>query len=114
MGDVKKDKELLEKLEIVLKSAEEIPVSADEDNRTALEFARKMAVMKVTPSEEFSGNLKARLVHQLSEQEKKSRSGGIELDYWGIPRRKKWQGTLAAFIAVLIIAAILVIVLVLT
>ena len=111
-GKAKKDKELLENLEKVLTGREnEITGPLDDDTRTALDFARKMASMRETPSKEFKENLKAELVHRLAEQEKNDLDADQTLLFWGVPRRKLWQGTIAAAIVVVIVAIILLIVL---
>jgi DNA-directed RNA polymerase subunit F len=87
-----KDKQLLENLEKVLAGSEnEITGSLDDDTRTALDFARKMASLRETPSKEFKENLKAELVHRLAEQEKKDLHADQTLLFWGVPRRKLWQ-----------------------
>ncbi len=112
MDDAMKDKELLVNLEKVLEGREcEITEAEDEDARTAIDFARKMASLGEVPSKEYAENLKARIIHQLAEQEKKNRTGNTDLDYWGIPRRRKWQGTLAALILVIVLAVILLVLL---
>jgi len=108
--NTEKDRELLENLDRVLEGAEdEITGPLDEDSHTALDFARKMASLREKPSEEFAENLKAQLTHRLSEQEKKEGPADQELLFWGIPRRRLWQGTIAASITVIIIAIILII-----
>jgi hypothetical protein len=112
MDDAMKDKELLAKLEKLLERREDVvPEAEDEDTRTAIDFARKMASLGGNPSKEYTENLKARIIHQLAEQEKKSRSENIDLDYWGAARRRKWQGTLAALILVIVLAVILLVLL---
>jgi hypothetical protein len=112
MGDSKKDKELIENLDRILEGREsEVTRPEDEDNRTAVEFSRKMASMRETPSDEFTKKLKTQLIHRLSEQERKHRPNDHELIFWGIPRRKLWQGTLAALITFVIVAIIFVIML---
>jgi len=109
MGDSEKDRELLENLDRILEGREnEVTEPPDDDTRSALEFARKMAGLRPEPSEKFSQDLKARLVHRLSEQEKKQDSGNYDLAFWGVPRRKLWQGTLAALIMVIIIGIIFI------
>ncbi len=109
-----KDKELLDNIDRILDGREdEVTEPADEDARTALEFARKMASMSEKPSGEFIENLKAQLVHRLAEQENKLGSRDQELLFWGIPRRKLWQGTIAALITFIIVAIIFVIILLL-
>jgi hypothetical protein len=108
---MEKDRELLENLDRVLAGrASEITGPVDDDTRSALDFARKMASLRETPSKEFTENLKAQLVHQLAEQEKKESLKNQGFLFWQIPRRTMWRGTIAALIAVIIIAIILVIV----
>ena len=112
--NTEKDRELLENLDRVLTGRDsEITGPLDDDTRTALDFARKMASLSETPSEEFTGNLKAQLVHQLAEQEKKENSENQGFLFWEIPRRKLWQGTIAALITVIIVAVILLIIIIL-
>ena len=112
--NTEKDRQLLENLERVLEGREsEITEPLDDDTRTALDFTRKMAYLREKPSKEFTENLKAQLAHRLAEQEKKEFSGNQTLLFWGIPRRKLWQGTLAALITVIIVAIILLIILLL-
>jgi hypothetical protein len=109
-----KDRQLLENLDRILSGQEsEITESLDDDTQSALDFARKMASLRESPSKEFRDNLKAQLVHRLAEQEKKDSSDDQVLLLWGIPRQKLWQGTIAALIAVIIIAIILIITLLL-
>ena len=111
---IEKDRELLENLDHLLAGREsKTSGTMDDDTRTALDFARKMASLRETPSKEFKENLKAQLVHRLSEQEKKEFSGNQTLLFWGIPRRKLWQGTIAALITVIIVAIILLVIILL-
>lgn len=109
-----KDKELLDNLDRILEGREdEVPESTDEDTRSATEFARKIASMREKPSDGFTENLKAELIHRLSEQETKQDSSDQELMFWGIRRRTFWQGTIAALIMFIIIAIIFIIILLL-
>ncbi|OGN88977.1 MAG: hypothetical protein A2158_08280 [Chloroflexi bacterium RBG_13_46_14] len=109
-----KDRELLDNLDRILEGREdEVSEVTDEDIRSATEFARKMASMREKPSDEFAENLKAVLIHRLAEQENKQGSRDQELLFWGVPRRKLWQGTLAALIALIIIAIIFIVTLLL-
>ena len=109
-----KDKQLLENLDHVLAGQEsKITESLDDDTQSALDFARKMASLREMPSKEFKENLKAQLVHRLAEQAKKESDDEQVLLLWGVPRRRLWQGTIAALIVVIIIAIILVITLIL-
>ena len=111
MGYSDKDRELLENLDKILEDREnEITDSQDNDTKSALELVRKVASLGEQPSEEFTENMKAMIVQRLAEIESKEKDD-IELTYWGIPRRKLWQGTIAALIPVLIVLIIYIIVL---
>ena len=113
MDKAEKDRRLLENLERILAGKKsEITGPMDDDTRSALDFARKMASLGETPSEEFSSNLKAQLVHRLAEQDKKDSKGNQTFLFWEVPRRKLWQGTIAAAIMVIIAAIVLLIVLI--
>ncbi len=113
-NSMEKDRELIENLDRVLTGREsEITEPLDDDTRSALDFARKMASLREAPSKEFKENLKAELVHQLEEQEKKEYSDNQRFLFWQIPRRTMWQGTIAAAIVVIIITIILLIILLL-
>ncbi len=60
----------------------------DEDTRTALDFARRMTELRVSPSSGFQAYLKARLTEKLNEQESAARRGW----FWKlIPREPVWQ-----------------------
>ena len=112
--NMEKDKQLLENLDRILAGRESgITGPLDDDTRTALDFTRKMASLREAPSKEFTANLKAQLVHRLAEQEKKEFSRNQTLLFWGIPRRKLWQGTIAAAIVVIIMAIILLVIILL-
>ncbi len=108
--NTEKDKQLLENLDRILTGREgETTKPADDDTRSALEFARKMASLREKPSKEFTANLKAELVHRLAEQEKKKSSRNQSFLAWEISRRTMWQGTVGASIVVIIIVVILLI-----
>lgn len=114
-GNTDKDKQLLENLDRILGGNDgEATEPGDEDTRSAVEFARKMANMREEPSEEFTKDLKARLVHRLAEQERGQYPDDTELTFWGIPRRKLWQGTLAALITLIILAVVFIIMMVMS
>lgn len=111
MDKVEKDKQSLENLDRILKGREsEIKEPVDDDARSALVFARKMASLREKPSKEFGANLKAQLIHQLAEQEKKEHSRNQPFLFWEILRPTRWQGTIGALIALIIVAVILLIV----
>ncbi len=58
-----------------------------EDERTAVEFARKMTDLRVSPSPAFQSYLKAKLLENLHEQETASRGWFWKL----VPREPLWQ-----------------------
>ncbi|MFC2070263.1 hypothetical protein ACFLTB_03730, partial [Chloroflexota bacterium] len=91
----------------------EITEPIDDDTRSTLNFVRKMASLRETPSKEFTKNLKAQLIHQLAEEQKKKSADNQTFLFWGIPRKTMWQGTIAALIVVIIVAIILLITLLL-
>ncbi len=109
-----KDRELLENLDRILEGREDkVTEPSDEDIRSAMEFAQKMVSILEEPSGEFAENLKTELIHRLAEQENKHETSDQELLFWGIPRRKFWQGTIAALITFIIIAIIFIIIILL-
>ena len=109
--NIEKDKQLLKNIDRILTGREsEITKPLDDDTRTAVDFVRKMVSMREKPSKEFEANLKAQLIHQLAEQQKREYSENEGSLFWHIPRRTRWQGTIAALIAVIIIAIILLII----
>jgi hypothetical protein len=74
--------------------------TADNDLRSAIDFAREMKMLRATPSESFKANLKARLLQQLHDQETQA-----ERTNWfrnTFSRRVVWQ--LATTVAVVLIA----------
>jgi hypothetical protein len=103
--NAEKDRQLLEDLEGLLKG-QEVKGLRDSDERSVLEAARKIASLKEKPSREFAESLKAQLVHQLAEQEKKN-SRKLSFMSWDIAHMTMWQWTVAGLILVAITAAIL-------
>jgi hypothetical protein len=74
--------------------------TADNDLRSAIDFAQKMKMLRATPSESFKANLKARLLQQLHDRETQA-----ERTNWfrsTFSRRVVWQ--LASTVAVILIA----------
>jgi len=109
VNKAEKDRQLMENLDRILEGKEvEIPESTDEETRSALDFARKIAAAKEPPSAEFKNQLKAQIIKSLAEQEKKQATGDFDLISAGVPRRVRWQGTVAALIVVVVLAIILV------
>ena len=108
-NNIEKDRQLLENLDRLLAGREkEITGPVDDYTRTLLDVARKVASLRDKPSEEFGSNLKAQLIHQLAEQEKKN-SNNQSFLFWEVSRRKMWQGTLAALIIVVITGVVLLV-----
>jgi hypothetical protein len=71
---------------------------ADDDLRSALDFARKMTALRPAPSAVFQSNLKARLLQKINENEAPEKSGW----FWRlIPREPIWQA-----VAVLAVIAV--------
>jgi hypothetical protein len=73
-----------------LLAGEDVLAGADMDNdsRTALDFARKMTLLRPAPSPQFQSHLKARMLQKLSEQEPQSKQGW----FWKLfPREPVWQ-----------------------
>ncbi len=109
---IERDRKLLENLDNVLVGKDsEIAGTIDDDTRTALDVARKMVSLREVPSKEYTSTLKAQLVHQLAEAEKKELTRNQGFIFRLIPRKTKWQATIAAIILVIILAVILLIVL---
>jgi anti-sigma-K factor RskA len=107
-----KDKLLLENLDRIV-SGEQLKDESelDKDTRAALELSREMTSWSKSPSKEFKSQLKARITHQLAQQNKQEaiESGGSE--FWDLLHRHRWQFTIAAVIAAIIVAIITLIVL---
>lgn len=84
-----------------------IDPAAEEKIRTELDFARKMISLAPEPSAEFKADLKARLLHELAEQEAEARTA----DRWNwlrtlLPRQRAWQ-VAAAMLFVVVAGGIL-------
>jgi hypothetical protein len=112
MSKQKKDKQVLKNLERIV-SGEKLPDDSelDEETRKALELTREMTSWSKSPPKEFKSDLKARLTHQLAEQDKQELHDSKNPEDWHIFHRSKWQLTVAAIILVIIIAIITVIIL---
>lgn len=110
MNEAERDRQLIENLDRVLHEGESgVRGNLDDDARTALEFARKMASLREKPTKEFAADLKAQLIHQLAEQERKERSRDRSFLLWETQHRTMWQWTTAAIIALIITGVILVV-----
>ncbi|HEX9896085.1 MAG TPA: ABC transporter substrate-binding protein, partial [Dehalococcoidales bacterium] len=107
----KRDKQLLENLERILKGRDiEDSASMDDETRVALDFVRKMMSLREEPSKEYAKNLKTQLVHQLAEQEKKEDSKKQGFWAWQFPRITAWQATVSAMLVVIVMASIFLVV----
>lgn len=107
-----KDKLVLENMDRIV-SGEPMKDESelDKDTRAALEISREMTSWSKSPSKEFKSQLKARIAHQLAEQDKQDamESGGSE--FWDLLHRHRWQFTIGAVILAIIAAIITLVVL---
>jgi len=76
----------------------------DDETRAALDLVRKMMNMREVPSKEYTQKLKAQLIHQLAQQEKKEESQKQGFGSWQFPRITAWQATVSAALVVIIAA----------
>jgi hypothetical protein len=105
------DKQLLENMDrIVAGEKLEDKSGLDDKMRAALELSREMTSWPKSPSKEFRAQLKAQLIHQLAEQEKREALKHDESMFWWVQRRPAWQLTVAAAIVVIIAAIIFLII----
>jgi hypothetical protein len=101
----KRDKQLLENLERILKGQSiEDSSSMDDETRAALDLVRKMMSLHEAPSKEYTQKLKAQLIHQLAQQEKKEESQKQGFGLWQFPRITAWQATVSAALVVIVAA----------
>ena len=106
-----KDKLVLKNLDRIVAGDElQDEFGLDDETRKALELTREMTAWSKSPHKEFKRTLKAQLIHQLAEREKKetSKYGGSE--FWQLLHRPAWQLTVGAIIAVIIALIIFLIV----
>jgi hypothetical protein len=81
-----------------------IDAAAEEDVRTALEFARWMTALQPSPSPQFQANLKARLLQKLSEQEAREESRGW---WWKlIPREPVWKAVAVLAFVIIVVGVV--------
>ena len=103
----KRDKQLLENLERILKGqSTEDSSSMDDETRAALDLVRKMMNMREAPSKEYAQKLKAQLIHQLAQQEKKEEAQKEGVGAWEFPRITAWQATVSAALVVIVAACV--------
>jgi hypothetical protein len=103
----KTDKLLLENIDrIVAGEKLQDESGLDKDTRAALELTREMTSWPKSPSREFKTELKARVTHQLAEEEKREAAKNGRSELSELIHRPAWRFTIAALI-VTIIAAII-------
>jgi hypothetical protein len=96
------DKKVLENLDrIVAGEKLQNESELDKDTRAALELSREMTSWSKSPSKEFKAELKAKIVHQLAEENKTAaKSDNSELRE--LRHRHAWQFTIAAILVVIL------------
>jgi hypothetical protein len=106
-----KDEQLLENVDRIVAGEKLEDISGlDDKTRAALELSRGMTSWPKSPSKEFRAQLKAQLIHQLAEQEKREAWKNDESMFWWVLRRPAWQLTVTAAIVVIIAAIIFLII----
>ncbi len=88
-----------------LLAGEDVLAGADMDNdsRTALDFARKMTLLRPAPSPHFQAHLKARMLQKLSEQESREKRGW----FWKLfPHEPVWQ-VVAVLVIMFVVGTVL-------
>lgn len=95
------EKQFSENLDRLLAGEELKPDQiADEEMRSALEFARKMAELRATPTESYQARLKACLLQKLEEQEAKAQEKRGWL--WNLAHQPVWQAVTAALFVIIL------------
>ena len=104
------EKEFSENIDRML-AGEEVKVSAgmDDDCRTALDFAQKLARLRSVPSPSFKAELKEMLLLRLGEEE--ARAEAKRGWFWGglrrlVPRQPVWQALTALLVVVVVAGGI--------
>jgi hypothetical protein len=99
----KKDEKVLENLDRIVAGEKLKDESALDDNtKAALELSREMTSWPKSPSKEFKSQLKAKLVHQLAEQQKQEDLINGNSEFRELLHRPAWQFTIAAVIVAII------------
>ena len=108
------EREFSESIDRLL-AGEEVKAGEDmnEDYRTAIKFARKLAESSVGPSPQFKDQLRQRLLQQLAKQEAAARQKEKGNRFWDglrnlVPRRPVWQyATTMVAVLMLVFAIVL-------
>ena len=104
------EKEFLSNLERILDGKEIEPGPVNEDCRTALDFAKKMMGLRVTPSPVFHDRLKEKLLRNMEKQESITPSGN-EWSFWErlweTWRQPVWRTVTVGLLSALIIVGIM-------
>ncbi len=111
MNKDQKNKLTLENLEQVVEGKKlKDDSELDDATKATLELAREMSSWSRLPSKEFKEQLKAQVIHQLAEYEKREAKKSGNLEFWDNLRRPAWKLTIAAAITVIIAAIIFIII----
>jgi hypothetical protein len=99
----KKDKQMLENLDRIV-SGEKLKDESglDKETKVLLELTREMTSWPKSPSKEFHTELKARIVHQLAEQNKQEDLKDGRSEFRDLLHRPAWQLTIAAVLLAII------------
>jgi hypothetical protein len=99
----KKDKQVLENLDrIVAGQKLKDEPGLDDDTKAALELSREMTSWPKSPSKEFKTQLKAKIIHQLAEQNKQEDLKDGSSEFRDLLHRPAWQFTIAAVLLAII------------
>jgi hypothetical protein len=108
----KKYKQVLENLDRIVAGEKLNSESGlDDDTKAALELSREMTSWSKSPSKEFNAQLKAKIIHQLAEQNKQEGLKNGDSEFRDLLHRPAWQFTIAAVIVAIIAVIIALIVL---
>ena len=80
--------------------------SANDDSRTALDFAQMMVGARPTPNPRFKADLKARLLHQLADTEEKRRIAAKQSWIHRLLHQPAWQAAAAAVFLVVVVTTL--------
>jgi hypothetical protein len=99
-------KKFTENLDLILAGKEaKADAAMDEEMRAALDFSRKMAALRTTPSAQYSARLKASLLQKLDERE--ARKKEQRSSFRGILRTSPvWAGAAAALFVIIVITIV--------
>ena len=106
-----KDKQLLENLDRVV-AGEKLQDDSglDKDTKAALELSREMTSWPKSPSKKFKADLKARVTHQLAEENEREAAKNAGWAFHDLMPRTAWQFTFGAIGAAIVAGIIFLIV----